>query len=514
MYWDDWVFVFQKPQTLKVMYAQSGYPWMAYVQLFLQKMGNSIYIYRILTFVTYFLSGIFLLYILQKTKLFNKSTALLLTLLFLLAPLDDARAALVSTASIVTFFLFFAAFFLLSLYLDNKKKHYYRALSLALFLISFSLESLLVFYATVLFYILWNIYQKNIGSTRGFQTQQLSMIKRITLLIKPFFIQYPDFICLPILFFILKHSFLQPYGLYANYNSIGFNFFQILDLILKSFLTSFYVPIVHALTTAVRLPILTIAVFYLVMHILKKMGVSSMLEKSNERSWREIKTVLIMGLVLFFLAVFPYCVVGKLPQNLSWDSRSQILIPLGMSFLIYYLVMMSAKINKRIPVLAVPLLISSFIVQALHTYYLYDLDWFYQQSLSEQFKQSKIIRENSTFIVQDNLEMDIWVNKRGLSFYEVNGLLKQALKDDSRLVVHDIHSINDFAQYKEYPQYNFSKWINKPPVYLAFSKNENYTFSWNKKFLLFFYSIFDRKAFEKNVAYLTEITSTPGRDGF
>ena len=504
VYWDDWVVVYQKPETIINIFTQNGFIWIGYLHVFLQKLGNGIHVYRIFSFFAYFFSGVFIFYILQRIKYFDKSAAFFISLLFLLSPVNDARVALINTPPILNLFFFYFSFFLLSVYLDGKKKLYTRLFTLTLFFISFSLESLLVFYSTVLFYIFYNIQQKN--QEKGFR-----------LLILNFLIHYIDFICLPVLFFVLKNSFFEPHGLYANYNSLNSDPITLMALLIKSFDTALYQPIYHAFSTAWSNLGIILVVSIIVIYLMQKIHIPLTKDVLMNLKWN-IKIhkrtfhipgslmMLTIGVILFLLAVFPYCVVGKLPQADNWAARNQILVPLGMSFIIYYLISFTVKIHNRIPNMLLYGVISIFIVQGLHSYYLYYIDWFYQSSLLEQFKHSKTIQEHTTFIVKDNLEADIWVNKRGFSFYEANGLARRAFNDDSRLIVHDISSIESFKQYKQYPQYNFSHWVNHTPVFLEFSKNKNYQLTWNKQFWLFFYNAFNQDAFEKNVKDLIEIT--------
>lgn len=215
--------------------------------------------------------------------------------------------------------------------------------------------------------------------------------------------------------------------------------------------------------------------------------------------------MLITGIILFLLAVFPYCAVGKLPHLNNWASRNQVLVPLSMAFLVCVLILQSGAIHKKAPVILHNLLITSFIVQTLYSHYLYDIDWLYQQSLLAQFKQSKVFQKNTTFIAKDNLEMDIWVHNRGLDFYEVNGLFKKAFNEDTRLLVHDITAIDLFARYKEYPQYNFSHWVKNTPVYIELSKNNGFSLTPSKQFRLFYNSVFNIDAFENDIRKLTII---------
>lgn len=48
--------------------------------------------------------------------------------------------------------------------------------------------------------------------------------------------------------------------------------------------------------------------------------------------------LILVGIAAFGLAVLPYLVVGKMPALGDWDSRHQILVPLGASLMLVGLV--------------------------------------------------------------------------------------------------------------------------------------------------------------------------------
>ena len=85
----------------------------------------------------------------------------------------------------------------------------------------------------------------------------------------------------------------------------------------------------------------------------------------------------------------------------------------------------------------------------------YNIDWKYQQSIIHNFKQSEKIRNNTTIIVNLNLNDKLYGN-RWLDFYELNGLSKAAFGDSKRLVVSSTSLLKLALKYKDIPVYNFS----------------------------------------------------------
>lgn len=496
IYWDDWALVSQSSEIIKDIFHQNGLILFGYLHVFLKKIGNGIFVYRVILFFSYFFSGICLFYILQRIKFFDKASAFFIALLFLLSPVNDARIALINSVAILEVAVFYYAWFLLTSYLDSSKKISRRFVILALFFVSFSLQSLLVLYSLVLFYIAYDVYQQNPND--GLKP-----------LIQRFLSCYFDFISLPVFFYTTKNIFFKPYGTFENYNTFNTDYLFTIKLMLESFTTSLYLPVVKALSTAWSYLSITTVVFVIVAYVIRKMNMTLKLNSYISVKWSgkifkiSISLVLLlMGIFLFLLAVFPYCAVGKLPQMGNWNSRNQILVPLGMAFIIYYLILLTAKIHKKIPSIMLVGVVSVFIVQNLDGYYRYYIDWIYQRSLLNQFKQSKIVQENTTFIAKDNLEYSIWVNKGTLS---INWLLKNAFKEDNRLIVKNENTLELFKQSSRDPKHYASHWTYQLPVYIEISQNMNYQFTRDKRRRLFFDSIFNPENFEKDVLNLTEL---------
>ena len=79
VYWDDWVIVSQQPETIINIFSQTGLIWIGYLHVFLQKVGNGIYIYRIVSFFAYFLSVNFSIVVARsRTDLFYSTHHILI----------------------------------------------------------------------------------------------------------------------------------------------------------------------------------------------------------------------------------------------------------------------------------------------------------------------------------------------------------------------------------------------------------------------------------------------------
>jgi hypothetical protein len=96
------------------------------------------WIYKILTFVLMFSSGMLLNKIIGRHQSIDKNTRFFIVLLFFILPLNVAQVAMIVFPYTLCYFLFFLAWALMD-------RH--RILALIIFFISFNTNSLLVFYA-------------------------------------------------------------------------------------------------------------------------------------------------------------------------------------------------------------------------------------------------------------------------------------------------------------------------------------------------------------------------------
>jgi len=219
--------------------------------------------------------------------------------------------------------------------------------------------------------------------------------------------------------------------------------------ILASFYTSFIEPINVSFTL---LPYFWIII---IIYILVKNYTSfteELVQNKNDGKF------LLLGILFFILGVFAYVAIGKLPNIYNFDSRHQLLVPLGFSFLLYFSIKIIASkldLSTRNSHYIFSIFIIAFLSQNIYSGYKYKVDEFYQFGIEEQMKLNTLIQNNSTFIVDVRLD-DVLANHREISFYEHNGRLKKVFGTDNRLMVNKLEDINTYKNYKSYKQYNFS----------------------------------------------------------
>ena len=202
LYWDDWAFIYGQPKSyLNQIFVDTGLPpWRAIIDQELIAIGY--WTIPLLTFFMFFGSGICIFLILKTVSLISETQNKLITLLFLLLPINHSRIALVLFGYTTSYFMFFLAWLLLI----RSKKFSSFLIALILFFWSFITHSLLFFYAlpalhfVVMQYSEWKINPRKLKSL----VSALSLFS------------------LPIFYYILRSFFWYPKPEWDGYHSITF----------------------------------------------------------------------------------------------------------------------------------------------------------------------------------------------------------------------------------------------------------------------------------------------------
>jgi hypothetical protein len=199
-------------------------------------------------------------------------------------------------------------------------------------------------------------------------------------------------------------------------------------------------------------------IFFILFLIILKINIKEPAKEYTHKILQEKVKIsfcwLIFGVFSFCLAIFPYNAVNIIPSQVDWESRHQILMPLGITFFILYFIKFSSslillgisrnltakKINLKLTnrfdsaltILIVAVFLSIFTVKNNLIYIDYLRDWQKQSALIKIFRSSDIISKNTLLLV-DDLTMDMNAASRYYRYYEFTGLLKQSFKEETRL---------------------------------------------------------------------------------
>lgn len=381
VYWDDWIYVSAAPGQILQMTRELGLPWVGFMLEGLLALGPRLY--HSLSLLLYFSVGISTFGILRRVPSVTPNERIFLSALVLVLPLMAARHALIVQHYAMSYALFYLAWYLLVRTSPPRPVALWTAGTL--FAASFTTNSLLVFYLVPMAH-LW--YQVGFRGKVG---------------LRDFLGRYGPLLALPVGWYAAKSVLFAPYGLYEGYNEID-------------------PGLLAGVTGLLAVSSVPLAAIYAVRGRL------------GSRTLR-VLAPLSAGVVLSVLATYPYLVVGKQFPFEEWETRNELLLPLGVAFIalgvcraIQALLGRRAAQGAGIAILAGSVVISAAFCAS------YSVDWQKQQSLIALFRETPALRSASTVVFRDETRhMNIF--GRSFRFYEWNGLMKRAFGDETRFGV-------------------------------------------------------------------------------
>lgn len=431
-FWDDWGSYYCDRIASIRSGIEIGRPVSAFWSRVVWNLPN--YGYRWLVFLGFLFTSIILYVLLSKSDGFSRKEALYISLLYTVFPINDARVLLATFPYSVGWLSFFIGLYMFALWWkdNSRKKPLLRVITLLFFVHSFILNSLLVYYAIVLLYILYMEYIYN-----------RSIMKAIVRMFK-----YVDFILLPIVYFVGKQLLFPAYGRYEGYNSVTLS---------KVLSAAYSLPIVtikhvwaiwsdvfdsfvpHRVTLICSAVIVLYGVLQFVCYMLDKKSLKRICEGEGIRNSGFAKIVL--GIIMFVLGLYPYMVA----HNTTWfaiygvDSRDSMLLGPGLALILFYCFNMAWKkeITRKVTVY----IIIFFSILTCNVHYMnYQRDAYWQEVLIYQLSLNDQIREaeNILFLSDDDTGIS------GTRFYSLNGDASVAYGDQSRLFMYgysDLHML-------------------------------------------------------------------------
>ncbi len=399
IFWDDWVWVPNPEEGLRAIW-ELGTPFLGLVSNTLLSLENGIYLFKFFIFLNYLFVVLGSFFILTRHRLLSKVDAFALCSLIAVLPVNNAKVTLCTGNYSTSLMLFTGATVLL---LENK--FWTKLLAIPLFLISFFTNSLLVFFVVPILLHYYVLY--------GFNIKFKEYLKQMWI-----------FILLPPTFWIYKKLFLPVHGLYENYNKISLDefFFN---------LTNWKIALANATVTPffylfdvahVRLYSLTILMIGL------SLLISYLISRKNKF------LPIVLGLILFVIATFPYMTVHKLPLFYTWESRHQLLMPFGIALIFFGLAQQLGSVFKgssRAHLYIIGVIVILGLATQWKLYVGFQRDWIKQLGLVEALKDNATIRDHSTF---EMLDVSPHWNAPGLikAFFNYNGLMSIAFGNQTR----------------------------------------------------------------------------------
>ena len=357
-FWDDWAAYYRKTDSAleQSMRIRGDWPTRAFLELTI--LGARPALFKLLTLVAYFASGWFLFQILNTLVFLKNNQVRLITILFLILPINSARVAMVDFAYACSLFLFFWAWFLLV----RKSGWIKDLLAVLLFLLSFgATASLLVFLLVPCAHILY------LRLSDSSSVKNRAWLSSLTI-----FLMSPAF-------WFLDRRFNSPQGPYLAMYSLQ-----------KS-------GVVRALI------LLIIACSVLLWLI--KVGRHDLTEKHRN-------LLISLGIILVIIGAAPYIVAGHLvdvsewmfnfvPRASDWSSRHQLLLGLGLAVIIVGILGELETKFKRHLVFAIVGICVLLNMTFMHAYF---LDSLKQDEFIDAIKQNSELSASKVIMIDDQAE--------------------------------------------------------------------------------------------------------------
>ena len=379
LYWDDWAFIYGQPKTyLNKIFVDTGLPpWRALIDQELIAIGY--WTIPVLTFLFFFASGIALYLILKRISFLDQAQITLLVLIFLLAPVNHSRIALVMFGYTTSYFLFFVAWAILTRHQRTTGFMF----AVILFFWSFMTHSFLFFYLLPFVHFI-------LKHSKNFKLQKWKDV---------FVIKFFVLGALPLIYYLLRSSYWPPIEAYEAYHKLTFDGTR------------------QGLIFLLGGGIITFMIF--------QFAVSRGLN-------RERRNFAVISWGIFAWGLFPYFVNQSLLDTISvfafrtdYGTRHLLLVPLGISLIVVSFVFVIPE-SARKPLAFVSVILFTCANVFFASQYL--LDSYKKEQLTVLFKETEVVNSDTDLIFVDSTKL---FNGRFSTYRntELEGLINLANKN-------------------------------------------------------------------------------------
>lgn len=435
VFWDDWTLYNMSDEGIMSQFYGNGVVIFGYLHIFLKNLRASPLLYHFLTFSFQFISVALLFRIKDKFKMNNETSIFFqfTILIYAVLPVYDSKITMIVLPYTLCLSLFLFAFLFLMKYCENKKRIDFRILSLLFFFFSFFTNSLLVFYLIPVFLIIFLPFWQRVFSKNPILDYKIFVRKMMRQVLI-----HLDFFVLPFLFWLIRSLYLQPSQVYA---AIGYNKLEVESLfeIPYRFVLSvyvFFVSLISLVKEAVQIPevwgiFLIIALFSY--NWFKDRDFSFII------SWK----ILLWGLFVLGLGVFPYLMVNKIP-GFGWNSpRHQLLMGFGLCVILMGLLFQLKSSNLKKTFFS--LLLGCFVAFTFFLQFSYFKGYIKQTVLISYLETQNLSSDQSQTILYHDKTDNFTQKGSPSNFYELSGILKLNHPEEKIMLVKK----DDFYRYEK-----------------------------------------------------------------
>ena len=383
-YWDSWMLRYwlnkNDFQSIKIFYKKVGMPFFYYMHRLLNPTRKSLIFYRFACFISLWSTSSLVFLICHNFSPLVEWQSFFIAAMMLMFPIQDmALDFFITVQYVLTQTLFYCAILLcFSLNDLNWGLDYLllRSLMIVLFIMSFNMNSLLVFYGAFVFYF--------------FSYHYLCFNQNIYFLA----LSNLDIVLLPFVFWFLIRKASPPSGYYKNYNKIILNFYQI-QKSYKTLAVDLILPFLKSISS-VSIPAL---VLLAVLHLFGLMSI--VLE--HELHPHSIETLLFAfftGILLFIGATLPYSLVGQVFGYTGWETKNNLLLPLPLSIIAWSCIACLLH-SHEFSIYLQTLILIIFLLLCVDKHLLLVSFWAKQEALLEIYAKEPAVKNSSIIGIHD-----------------------------------------------------------------------------------------------------------------
>lgn len=338
-----------------------------------------IFLGRLLSFLSYLGASFFLYFTLRRTGWLREISIIFIVGIFALMPLNTSTISLVVTYYSLSYLWFYIACWLLVHYIENHRI-WLRVVCLLLFAVSFLLESLLVFYALPLLYLIYKSWPAKTG------------VKELIKLV----VNHLDFILIPIAFWLARSAYFRPVGMFGGYNEVKLSTLVSLPVnMLDAFYFALWEPVKNSMETALDNPLRVLIIGAIAWLFVFRYEIPPV----SKKDWKGLA----FGVAAAAFGIAPYLLTGKHVFT-GFGTRHLAIMALGCSFIVYFGLRRLAvvgEVSDRLFKVILCLLLAMFSYASLE----YNLDFlkraYTRQALISVMANDPIIKANKTFVLVD-----------------------------------------------------------------------------------------------------------------
>jgi len=413
LYWDGWMMdSWQRRKEwnkMKRFCSEVGMPFQAYLHKFIARFPNRTLVYRAIVVSSTYASSLAVYLITTRFGFLDENQGLVLALLYLSYTgyhMNVDTLIVLQYGFPVAIFYWAAYVTLVSLDATGATHWGFHLVSLLMFLLAFSANSLLVYYFGFL----------GLKLLMQFYPLDHSWLSAYNVVIHNL-----DYICLPFVFWIFKEKFTPRHGHYKNYNRISLNFRRIAGGFRSAMHSGVLAPIAAPIRSAWQarimwIPVIaSVFVFYFPSHAVI----------DSPTIPQPLAIILFtFGTLLLGLATLPYILVGQNFAPGGYATKHHLLLHLPVSLMLLGAITLLVPADAVLSVIVFVLLVNFIHLNSVYLYFIAvvakDRSWLYKLSKIDRAKG------NSFFYIEDthSIQGDKYFpqNSPAYSFYMLDWL--------------------------------------------------------------------------------------------